>query len=139
MASHLVSTLLFALTVSAWLRRSSDLNPRDLTVEVLGPTSVKLSWKPPKGPTNGTPVYNIRLGKEFRAITNATTITISDLRPSTKYKFSVQTIIEEFNLVMPGIDAIARTANLDPNKAFSAGYRLWLSFPAVILTVISYL
>ncbi|BHF82537.1 hypothetical protein SprV_0802567500 [Sparganum proliferum] len=137
-ASHLVDTLLLVLTVSACFRSSPDLNPSDLSVQVLSPTSVNLSWKPPTGTTNGTPVYNVRLGSKFRAMTNATTINISGLLPSTEYKFRVLTMVGKSSFVMPGIYATARTADVDPNKAFSAGYPLRLSFSVVGFSVISY-
>ncbi|KAL7055660.1 hypothetical protein AAHC03_022803 [Spirometra sp. Aus1] len=135
--SHLVDILLLALTVSACFSNSPNINPRDLIVEVLSPTSIRLSWKPPKGPTNGTPVYNVRLGSKFKAMTNATTINITDLQPSTEYKFSVLTIIKGFDFAMPGIQAVARTPDLDLNGASSACYPYWLSLSAVNFAVMS--
>nr|VZI33868.1 unnamed protein product [Spirometra erinaceieuropaei] len=110
------------------------LNPRDLTAEVLSPTSVELTWKPPQVQINGRVFYLVTKNDVRLLKTRYTNATIPSLLPSTTYKLVVYTTINNTRWIVPGLSVNVTTFDSSPNNAFPVCYRFWLSLSAIILS-----
>ncbi|BHF82543.1 maintenance of animal organ identity [Sparganum proliferum] len=97
----------------------TNLNPRELSAAVRDTNSIELAWKPPRTQAWESLIYEIRVNGQFNQITGNTHVTIYDLTPSFKYKFRVQTVNTNYEVVSPGISVTETTPNqadLNPSE-----------------------
>ncbi|BHF63420.1 hypothetical protein SprV_0200641200 [Sparganum proliferum] len=97
-----------------------DQNPSDVSAVPQSTTSIKLTWKAPRGEVKRFSGYEIYLSGRQPLSTQAREATFNNLAPSTQYIFNIYTTRSGYPYIQPGVFVHARTfdeANRNPSEA----------------------